>query len=137
MNRKIGVLLGLVIALSGCELFIPCNTDNSKDEPVLVKELICISTIEYLDNSAIRLVAERDCPVHFEDKNGKSIKSNVLHVSDIILISDEHYGSGSKILSIEANNILLEVNEGWSYPTSTRCSLGSSRGRIIVKPYVQ
>ena len=130
LDNKSIVLCFLAVALNGCVANNYCR--DSYDS----QRVICISEIEIVTENSIRVVKESEgCPVYFTDKNGNNIDSNVLHISDSISISDEHYGASFTITDIKKESIALKVSEGWSYPVSGWCTSGELNDTIKITPY--
>ena len=130
LDTKSIILCFLAVTLNGCVANDYCH--DSYDS----KRITCISAFEIVNAKSIRVTKESEfCPVYFTDKNGNSIDSNILHISDSISISDEHYGASFIIMDIKQGSVTLKVSEGWSYPVSGRCTSGELNDTIKIDPY--
>ena len=123
-------LIFLIMILSGC------LNNNYCHDAYDSQTLICISEIEILSSSRIRVKKESgSCPIYYTNKNGDNIISNDLTVSDIISFADEHYGVSFTIKKIDQKTITFGVHETWSYPVSGLCTSGELNDTINIKPY--
>ena len=130
MKAKIISLICLIMILSGCV------NNNYCHDTFDSQELICISGIEIISSSRIRVKKESgNCPIYYTNKNGENISSNELTVSDVISFADEHYGVSFTIERINQKNITFGVHETWSYPVSGLCTSGELNDTINIKPY--
>ena len=87
MKFKFISLIFSIMILSGCV------NNNYCHDVYDSQTLICISGIEILDSSRIRVKKDSEnCPIYYTNKNGDNVISNELTVSDVISFSDEHYG---------------------------------------------
>ena len=130
MKFKFISLIFSIMILSGCV------NNNYCHDVYDSQTLICISGIEILDSSRIRVKKDSEnCPIYYTNKNGDNIISNELTVSDVISFSDEHYGVSFTIESINQKTITFGVHESWSYPVSGLCTSGELNDTINIKPY--
>lgn len=127
----------IAILFSGCALnnFCEESFDNQ------IEYILGVSAIEIIDSSKIRVSGHfgsysSDGPlVRLINSQGEEIKSNILGISDSIIISDEHFGEAYKVAKITKDFIMFDVSKGWSFPVSGFCNPGEVEGKSKVKPY--
>ena len=128
-NRLVLLFCSPAIFLNGC---VANNFCHSSDQ---LKYVTWVSALEIVEANKIRVTKETGAPVHFIDADGNEIESNILGLSDSIVLSDEHYGAEFKVININHETVSFSVHEGWSYPVSGWCNPGQSSGIIKIKPY--
>ena len=119
----------LAIFSSGC---VANNFCHSSDQ---LKYVTWVSALEIFCANKIRLTKETGAPVYFIDAAGNAIESNVLGLSNSIVLRDEHYGVEFKVIDITQETVSFAVHEAWSYPVSGWCNPGRSSGTIKLESY--
>ena len=129
LNRFSLLLCFLAILSNGC---VANNFCHRSDQ---LEYVTWVSALEIIDANKIRVTKETGAPVHFIDAEGDAIESNILGLSDSIVLRDEHYGAEFKVIGITQETVYFAVDEGWSYPVSGWCNPGQSSGTIKLEPY--
>ncbi len=130
--RPFALIFCLTILVSGCSTNNFCETD---DDLKNVTRVSGVAAIEIVDDQKIHVTKEAGAPVQFFDEKGNTIESDILGLSDSIVLNDEHYGAGFKIIEITRETVSFAVDEAWSYPVSGWCNPGQRSGTIKIRPY--
>ncbi len=129
LNRFSLLFFSLAILSNGC---VANNFCHSSDQ---LKYVTWVSALEIVDTNKIRVTKEAGAPVYFIDAEGNAIESNILGLSDSIILRDEHYGAEFKVIDITQETVSFAVHEAWSYPVSGWCNPGQSSGTIKLESY--
>ena len=117
-NRLVLLFYSLAIFLNGC---VANNFCHNSDQ---LKYVTWVSAIEIVEANKIRVTKETGAPVHFIDADGNEIESNILGLSDSIVLSDEIIGVRAQFplileligISITAPDVILPPTsdlQGW------------------------
>lgn len=131
-NSSIFLIFSLTIFISGCSVNDFCE---SSDDLKNVTRIVAVDAVEIVDEKKIRVTKQAHAPVYFMDATENPLESNILGLSDSVVLADEHYGAEFKVIDITQETVSFSVNESWSYPVPGRCNPGQRSGTIRIKPY--